>query len=135
MVDYTGVFMLVFVCLTSCRAQSHPPTNVTAVYVADGTIRLTWEPPTTGRGIQKYYVSVQETAEYVHVSADQRVYQYNNTKPNATYTFKVSTIISGRIQGSSQSSVTTRKYCSTLVHIQYVTMYKQPKVKSLIDYV
>ncbi|XP_021356540.1 uncharacterized protein LOC110452382 isoform X2 [Mizuhopecten yessoensis] len=107
MEDYNPLLILLFVCLASCNAQSYPPTNVKAVYVADGTIRVTWDPPTTPGRSDGYSVRIQETGEYGHVSADHRVYQFNNTRPATTYTLRVATIISDRVTGPSQTTITT----------------------------
>ncbi|XP_033726149.1 uncharacterized protein LOC117315854 [Pecten maximus] len=86
-------------------------TNLTAVYEANGTIKVTWNPPMTSQGIDSYFVEVQEAENHnisnQSMSADISVYQYHNPKPDTTYTFNVSTIRADSIIGSSLISLNT----------------------------
>ncbi|XP_021356538.1 uncharacterized protein LOC110452381 [Mizuhopecten yessoensis] len=108
MEDYKALLILLFVCLASFNgAQRYLPSNLTSVYVADGTIRVSWDPPTTPGRSDGYSVAVLETGEYGYVSTDHCVYQYNNTRPATTYSFELTTIISATTRVTSQTTITT----------------------------
>ncbi|XP_069102500.1 uncharacterized protein [Argopecten irradians] len=97
------------ILMSKFPGQPIPPTNLTSVYVADGTIRVTWGPPDRLR-VDRYYIDVSDALlrkAYHYLSPEVHVYQYNQTKPGTTYTIQVSVIRSGSVVGSSETTVTT----------------------------
>ncbi|XP_069103141.1 uncharacterized protein [Argopecten irradians] len=103
-------FMLV--CTTSCQEQSVPPVDLSAVYIADGTIIVTWDSPDVlpGLRISQYFVMVTEagkSTDFDYLSPDIYVYRFSDIKPDTAYTIKVSTLINGIVSGSVMVNITT----------------------------
>ncbi|XP_033726148.1 uncharacterized protein LOC117315853 [Pecten maximus] len=106
--------------LTPISSQSKSrfsPTNLMAVYVANGTIRVTWNPPRSAWSTRSYLVKVKEE-ESQNISSkylSERLFQYHNPKPNSLYAINVSSI--GKFYAVIGSSMTflnteTAKYRS-----------------------
>ncbi|XP_060064912.1 uncharacterized protein LOC132545251 [Ylistrum balloti] len=109
MTDFRRIFIIIrmLMCLKSCQAALQLPPIVTAYYVADGTIRVSWSPPNTTLEIENYYIKVLETGIYTYKSPNSRNFRYKNPTPDSKYTFQVSTVISNTIRGSTITSVNT----------------------------
>ncbi|XP_033730297.1 uncharacterized protein LOC117319633 [Pecten maximus] len=103
----------------SIKPQSIPPTNLSAVYVADGTIMATLNPRDTSR-IDGYYLEVCDegslntySKEYLPLfkyRAVTTIFLFLIPKPSTTYMFTLTTIFSGDesiSNGSSKTTVTT----------------------------
>ncbi|XP_069102560.1 uncharacterized protein [Argopecten irradians] len=105
MADGWKIVVFVIISLPTSLGDGLAPVNLTAEYIANGSIRVTWcDHPDTK--IHQYFVNILDIRHF-YLPNDTHQYVLARTTPNTVYTIKVSSTSITSVLGTSETSITT----------------------------